>query len=359
MLETKKSAKTGLMGGAFDPFHLAHLNSLLTVREKFSLNTLLLIPSFKTPLKRERESASPLHRLEMLKALARPYPFIETEPQEIQRKGLSYSQATVDRLFQTRPGEELFFIIGLDQFFLLPQWKNWQSLLKKSHFIAVARPGWRFPSSREECPQSLRPFVQDMGPKGISFSFTSRKIHFCPLKGKNISSSDIRQRLKKGLPVEGLIPKPLIIYIKKHRLYTPHKTGESAPTQQKSRNKDSPCVDPERNTQNLLALSIGELEKKKAFHIQSFDLRRMALPFSFGLTASALNTRQSRQLARHIKHKIKKHFGLLPLAEEGLKESQWIALDYGELVIHIFYDHTRKIYGLDELWESRSARILE
>ena len=224
----KTSIKTGLMGGAFDPFHLAHLNSLLTVRKKFSLDKLVLIPSFKTPLKQKRESASPLHRLEMLKSLIRPYPFMETDPQEILRKGESHTCLTIDRLCLARPKEELFFIIGMDQFFLLDQWKNWQGILKKSHFVVVSRPRFRWPSNQKACPKGLRAFIQKRGPKGISFSFTTKKIHFCPLNGKNISSSDIRQRLRENQPVDHLLPKALILYIKKHRLYAADKKHKRA-----------------------------------------------------------------------------------------------------------------------------------
>ena len=95
-----------------------------------------------------------------------------------------------------------------------------------------------------------------------------------------------------------------------------------------------------------------ELAKKKAYDIKSFDLRSRPLPFSFGLIASAANTRQTKALAVHLKEKIKKSFGLQPINEEGQTEARWIVLDYGDLVIHIFYDYTKKFYKLEELWEA-------
>ena len=113
---TEKPIKTAIMGGSFDPFHLAHLNSLLTVKEKFQIDQILLIPSFKTPLKNKDTSSAALHRLNMLEKMAEPYPFIKIDRQEISRKGLSYTCKTIKELYKKRQKEELFFIMGLDQF---------------------------------------------------------------------------------------------------------------------------------------------------------------------------------------------------------------------------------------------------
>ncbi len=358
MTQTKTlKIKTGVMGGSFDPFHLAHLNSLLTVRERFSLKNIIVIPSFQTPLSRE-ETASPSHRLKMLKKALSPWPFFQVDDQEIRRKGISYTQETITQLLKNKEMGELFFIMGLDQFHIFDQWKNWTDILKKTNLIVTSRPGAVFPQTASSLPKAkhpascrlspavfpqtasglprgLKPLIKKKTRDEISLRAPAQKIYFCPLKDMDISSSDIRQRLQEGKETEHLLPQAIFSYIKKHKLYL---SGE----------------EPDKALR-LIEFSAKELGKKKAYDIKSFDLRLRPLPFSFGLIASCSNIRQTKTAATHIKAQIKKYFELLPINEEGWTESQWIVLDYGDLIIHIFYDYTNRIYKLAELWESPSA----
>lgn len=335
MPKTKNSKfKTGVMGGGFNPFHLAHLNSLLTVREQFDLKNIIVIPSFQTPLKKE-ETASPEHRLKMLKSILNSYPFLKVDDQEIRRKGVSYTHRTITQLSKKKDIGELFFIMGLDQFHIFDRWKNFKDILKKTNLIVTSRPGVSFPKKTTEFPDGLKSLIKKKLLKEISLTVSEKKIYFCPLKDMDISSSDIRQRLKEGKEVSHLLLKTVDSYIKENKLYTDK-------------------AEQENQTQQLMDFSIKELSQKKAYDIKSFDLRSKPLPFSFGLIASGSNTRQTKALAVHIKRQIKKFFGLKPMNEEGHTESRWIVLDYGDLVIHIFYDYTKRIYKLDELWEASS-----
>lgn len=322
--------KTGVMGGSFNPFHLAHLNSLLTVKEQFALEELIVIPSFQTPLKGEEKMPDPSHRLKMLQQALFNYPFIQLDDQEIKRKGLSYTYKTITRLFK-KSNKELFFIMGLDQFYIFDQWKNFTDILKKSNLIVTSRPGVLFPGRLTDFPKGIRPLFEKRLQKEILLK-SGKKIYFCALKDMDISSSYIRKRLQEGKAVDHLIPKELNLYIKEHNLYT----------------DDSEEI----QTQALIDLCIKEMEKKKAYDISFFDLRSKPLPFSFGLIAAASNTRQTKAIAVHLKKIIKKTFGLKPIHEEGMASASWIVLDYGYMAVHIFYDYTKKVYKLEELWSS-------
>ena len=328
------------MGGSFDPFHLAHLNSLLTVKEKFELDNILLVPSFKTPLKKEAKEINPFHRLEMLKRAVKSYPFMLVDEQEINRKGLSYTYKTVSELLKKRKQEELFFIMGLDQFYILDQWKNYEKILQKINLIVTSRPGADFPKRAVNLPQALRDFVKSkkadrlfLKPSFEKSRAEGKVIYFCELNDMDISSSDIKKRLSEGREFSHLLPKEVSLYIQENKLYTSH---AKAPD----------------HTQPLLKFSVQELKKKKAFDIKLYDLRSKPLPFSFAVIAIASNTRQTSAIANHLKKTIKDKFELKPWNEEGKAEGKWIVLDYGDLLFHIFYDYTRKFYNLEELWES-------
>ena len=331
------------MGGSFDPFHLAHLNSLLTVKEKFNLDCILLAPSFKTPLKHETKEINPFHRLEMLKRVAKNYSFIFVDEQEINRKGVSYTYKTINELFKKRKQEELFFIMGLDQFYIFDQWKNYETILQKANLIVTSRPGSCFPKKTSDLPQSLKSLVKIkksnlmvLKPvKSLSNKKTSaeKMIYFCELKDMDISSSDVKKRLIEGKEFSHLLPKEVDLYIKENRLYT------------------NQAKEPD-HTKSLMKFSVQELRKKKAYDIKMYNLKDKPLPFSFAMIAIASNTRQTLAVANHLKKTIKERFDLRPWSEEGKESAKWIVLDYGDLVFHIFYDYTRKFYKLEELWES-------
>ena len=330
------------MGGSFDPFHLAHLNSLLTVKEKFNLDHILLIPSFKTPLKQEGGEANPFHRLEMLQRVTENYLFMFVDEQEINRKGVSYTYKTINELFKKRKHEELFFVMGLDQFYAFDQWKNYEKILQKTNLIVTSRPGAYFPKKTSDLPQGLRRIVKfrkqyPMALKPINFSNKKtpmgKIIYFCELKDMDISSSDVKKRLSDGKEYAHLLPKEVDLYIKNNKLYT------------------SQVKDPD-HTKSLITFAVKELKKKKAYDIKLYDLRNKPLPFSFAVVAVAANTRQTLAIANHLKKIIRENLDLKPWSEEGKKSAKWIVLDYGDLVFHIFYDYTRKFYNLEELWES-------
>ena len=331
--------KTAVMGGSFDPFHLAHLNSLLTVKEKFQMDQVLLIPSFKTPLKNKTPSSSALHRLNMLKKIVAPYSFIKIDSQEISRKGLSYTYKTIQELCKKRKKEELFFIMGLDQFSIFDCWKNYEEILKKSHLIVTSRPGLKFPKRRSDFPKKIQSFIKShylkdellKDVKKISYKENFKDIYFLPLKDMDISSSDIRQRVKRKKMISHLIHPEINSYIKENQLYT---------------------LEEEENQKTWIDFITKELEAKKAYDIECYDLRSKPLPFSFALIASTSNVRQTKALAQHLKKKIRETFNLKPLNEEGEESSRWIVLYYGDIVLHLFYDYTRSFYKLEELWKS-------
>ncbi len=206
------------MGGSFSPFHMAHLNSLLTVRKQLSLQNIVLVPSFRTPLKDEKEEISPLHRESMLKRLLREYPFMSVDNQEILRAGLSYTYKTISQLFKERPKEELFFIMGLDPFYIFDRWKNFKEILQKTHLVVTSRPGFSFPQKAKDFPNGLIPLIKKRWQNRWTLKETTKKIYFCHLKDMDISSSDIKQQLKEGRSMSHFLPQAVDEYIKENQI---------------------------------------------------------------------------------------------------------------------------------------------
>lgn len=324
------------MGGSFNPLHLGHINSLLTVKEKFQLDKVLVIPSYQPPLSPSLTGASVIQRLEMLHQVFAKESLIEVDEQELKRKGTSYSYRTVESIAGKNQFEALFFIMGLDQFLTLDRWKNIPRLLEHANLVVTSRPKFRFPRSQASLPLVVQSLFKSWSSEKILLKKPFKSIYFCSLKDKDISSVLIKNRLKNRQTITHLVPPVVDHYIKTHRLYGIHPQS---------------CFP---NRRAFLKFCRYELENKKALDVQMFDLTSRTLPFSDGLIASSSNTRHSKALSHHLKKRIQETFNIQPLAVEGEKEGRWIVLDYNEWVIHIFYDYVRGFYKLEEIWLENS-----
>ena len=153
--------KVGVFGGNFDPFHYGHLNSMLTVAEKFGLNEMRAVPAFISPLRVQTQGSSPVHRLEMLRLGLRGHEnLIRVDTQEMERGGVSYTIDTLDA-YKENGDKDLHLIIGMDQFLKFDQWRSFDRILTDADLVVTSRPGLELPYSMEDWPISVRSLVAD------------------------------------------------------------------------------------------------------------------------------------------------------------------------------------------------------
>ncbi len=197
--------KVGIMGGTFDPIHLGHLATAESVREIFQLDEILFIPAARPPHKVEKLVTPEVHRLMMTFLATQSNEKFQVSPMEILREGLSYTLETVNELHK-KFGEstELFFIIGADSLKDLPTWYQSKELVKQCHFIATTRP-------------NVKVGVTEL--KKFFGKLFKEKIHQATTPGIEISSTEIRRRVKEGLSIKYLVPEVVEEYIRKERLY--------------------------------------------------------------------------------------------------------------------------------------------
>jgi nicotinate-nucleotide adenylyltransferase len=196
----------GLLGGTFDPIHVGHLIIAEEVRLKLALDEVLFIPTGQPWLKSERSVASGEHRLEMLQLAISSNPHFKVSTVELERPGPSYSVDTVSALKDELGAEvELYFIVGFDAFAELPIWKEPSRLLDLCQVVGVRRPGYA-----ELDWRSLERAIP-----GIS-----SRVIVVDVPQIDISSTQIRERVAKGLSIRYLVPEAVEGYISKNRLYT-------------------------------------------------------------------------------------------------------------------------------------------
>lgn len=211
--------RTGILGGTFNPIHIAHLRIAEEVRERCRLDRVRFIPASSPPHKTVEEDVSFQHRLAMVRAAIAGNPAFEASEMEALREGKSYSVHTLEILRRQNPAEEFFFIVGMDSFRDIASWKEYRRLFELAHIVVASRPGFA-----AERPEELVPVAMD---EDFCYDSHSKKlIHrsgmsviFLEETFLDISSTRIRRLVAGGRSVRYLVPDPVRNYIALHGLY--------------------------------------------------------------------------------------------------------------------------------------------
>jgi len=198
--------RIGIMGGTFNPIHKGHLALAKAAMEEFVLAKVIFIPAGMPPHKKPGEVIDKEHRYNMVKLAIKQIPKFSISRIEVDRKGISYAVDTFNELKKIY-GEKtkLFYIMGLDSINEILEWRKPLELFKLCEFIVSTRPGSRIRTFKRLV--KFPPLQKEVD-----------KIHLMEMK-ENISASDIRERLKSGKSVKGLLPRVVENYIKRNRLY--------------------------------------------------------------------------------------------------------------------------------------------
>lgn len=196
------AVKTGLLGGSFDPIHLAHIGLARTAWQSLGLAGVELIPA-ANPWQREPLSASSADRLAMLDIAIRKHPYLRVNPIEIERGGATY---TIDTLRQLPSGPEYYWILGADQLENFCSWESWQEITCLAHLAVAQRPG-----AVLQAPAQLNEQLGGIGRKLISL----------PFPPSPVSATQIRQRLAAGASTQGMLDVAVEQYIQQNGLYRP------------------------------------------------------------------------------------------------------------------------------------------
>lgn len=216
-----KEERIGILGGTFNPIHLGHLKVAGIVQRAFKLEKVLFIPSYIPPHKESAETATPLDRLEMVElALASNPQFIPSSI-EVEAGGKSYSILTLKKLEKLYPRALIFFILGIDAFLEIDTWKEYKKVLEQCFFVIVSRPGYRLEDAKKILGKDYqKTMVKISAMEEIGKDKLQKfRIFLFPVKSMEIASSEIRRRVKRGEPIQGMVPKAVETYIWERKLY--------------------------------------------------------------------------------------------------------------------------------------------
>lgn len=209
--------KVAVLGGTFNPIHYGHLRIAEEVRESLRLDKVLFMPTYITPHKTEEAITPPEVRLEMIRTAIADNPGFGVSEIEIRRGGRSF---TVDTLRELKKKEEdISLIIGNDSFNDITSWYEYEELFRLSSFIVVPRPGHTAKKPGEVLPVELaRKFWYDSSTGCYQNSY-GNSLTYLATTLMDVSSSDIRKRVKESSSIKYLLPDSIIEMIRSGGLY--------------------------------------------------------------------------------------------------------------------------------------------
>ncbi|MDP6358017.1 MAG: nicotinate-nucleotide adenylyltransferase [Planctomycetota bacterium] len=199
--------KIGIYGGSFDPIHMGHLILAEHVRDSLGLSKIIFVPA-RIPPHVEAKALSPdEHRLAMVSVAMYDNPRFVCSDVELKRQGPSYTIETIREFRRKYPHDDLHFIVGADSVREFPNWKDPDQIGGECRIVVGVRPGFE-KSIFEELESSFSPeFIQSL------------KDNFVETPAVDISSTDIRQRIKEGKSIRHLVPVGVYDYIRTKNLY--------------------------------------------------------------------------------------------------------------------------------------------
>jgi len=211
----------GLFGGTFDPIHCGHLRAAAEVRRRARLDRILFIPSYIPPHKASGGSAPAGDRLRMVELACRRRAGFEVSPIEVEARGKSYSIRTLRRVKRLRPRARVFFIAGVDAFMDIGTWHEYEKVLAECVFLVTGRPGYELERARDVLGGRLRDVTGTLTEAGsLAAAGPPRfRVVLVPIRALDVSSTAVRDRVRRGRSLEGLVPPSVAAYIRAHQLY--------------------------------------------------------------------------------------------------------------------------------------------
>ncbi|MBR3104487.1 MAG: nicotinate-nucleotide adenylyltransferase [Lachnospiraceae bacterium] len=198
-------SKIGFFGGTFNPIHNAHLRIAQEAKDRFGLDRILLVPSGYSWMKDPKEIASREDRLRMAELAAEECEGFEVSTIETNQEGPTYSYETLQKLKALYPEDEICFIIGADQLMILEQWKKPEEIFRLATILVADRGGF----DRQEMEEKAAELTERYG----------AKIRIYHMEASELSSTELRRRIRDGEDISGCVPEKVAEYVEKKELY--------------------------------------------------------------------------------------------------------------------------------------------
>jgi ribosome silencing factor RsfS/YbeB/iojap/nicotinate (nicotinamide) nucleotide adenylyltransferase len=311
--------RIGLLGGSFNPAHEGHRHISLEALKRLDLDEVWWLVSPQNPLKSDDGMEPLATRVARAKQLAR-HPHIRVEAPEL-LLGTRYTLDTVRELKRFYPHAHFVWLMGADILPQLVRWLGWRELFAAIPIAAFARPGWSYGALQSAAPRAFARYRLDAG--------------------------QARRLATAAAPAWCFIPS---------RLDSHSGTAIRAVRPRRSRAKGKTITGPTRALPDRskppgdqLALVRQSLEDDKAEDIVVIDLAGKSSFADYMVIASGRSNRQVVAIADHLEERLKRA-GHRQVSVEGKSVGDWVLVDSGDIVVHIFRPEPRTFYALEKMW---------
>lgn len=212
--------RLGLLGGTFDPVHEGHLVLARVAVETLGLDRLLLVPCARPPHKEREDLTGPYDRFAMLALALAGEPSMAPSHAELIRGGRSFTVETLRQMEERNEGADLYLVVGSDSFIEMTTWRDYREILARAAVAVVPRPGFEPERYRERMEPALASILAAPGePWPESLAGRLPLAGILAASPPDISSTEIRRRIREGMGIDGLVPDPVKLYIRRHGLY--------------------------------------------------------------------------------------------------------------------------------------------
>jgi len=198
----------GIYGGSFDPVHLGHLQTAVSIKNELNIDRLFMLPCFE-PVHKNSLNYSSKQRLQMLDLAIKEFNSLEIDTREILRGGNSFMIDTLLDLKESFKNESICLIIGMDSFINFKTWKNWNEFSKLIHLVVLPRNG------DQPVSKTLTTFERVENVDKLQ-SNSSGHLYFSNSQMIDISSSAIRGKIAANQNLDNLLPISIINFLKKY-----------------------------------------------------------------------------------------------------------------------------------------------
>lgn len=205
-----------IFGGTFDPIHQGHVQTSLSIQSNFNFDSYYFLPC-KIPVLKSAAYANNQQRIDMIELVIKNHPEFKVDLREIKRDSPSYMVETLTSFREENKEASLTLILGYDAFLTLPQWHHWKEIIKLSNLLIINRNQFSSVSMPEEIKELLMHHTTEL--KTDILSKKAGFIYLYDAGNYEISSTHIREALKKNKQMSEQVPEEVAQYIKQWALY--------------------------------------------------------------------------------------------------------------------------------------------
>lgn len=206
----------GVFGGTFDPVHYGHLRPALALKEALGMDEVRMVPC-QVPVHRDQPCASVEQRLAMLQAATEGFEGLLVDERELRRDTPSYMVETLQSLRDELGEQEpLVLMLGMDAFLAFASWRQPERILELAHIVVANRPGSHWQADKPL--QSLVEGRMTDDPQKLGVS-AAGLVCILEVPEQAVSSTEIRERVRNGRPIEDMLPAVVQAMIEEQHLY--------------------------------------------------------------------------------------------------------------------------------------------